>query len=558
MADAGGNVLEITDLHLAFRSRGADVPVLGGVSLHVGPREIVGVVGESGSGKSVTALSVMGLLPPRKSVISAGSIRFQGNELLGLSEQELRPMRGRDMAMIFQEPMSALNPVKRISRQVVDVIRRIDRGVTPKAARDRALSLFADMRISEPERVFAAYPHELSGGLRQRVLIAMAFSSNPQLLIADEPTTALDVTTQAQILLLLKEQAAQKQTSIVFISHDLAVVADLCDRIYIMSGGRIVESGRTLDVIRAPSDAYTRKLLAVNPEGKPPKTRLTVGGTAPPPARLATRRADTAQDPLLSLDGVTVEFEMRRPLLRGPQPALRAVDGVSLTLGIGETLSIVGESGSGKTTLAKAVVGMVPLTAGSMSYAGRPLAARRELSLRREIQMVFQDPQSSLNPRHPAWRLVTEPARIADGLSKRDCLEKAAELLELVGLSSNQLRRLPHEFSGGQRQRLAVARALSVQPRLLVLDEPTSALDVSVQAQILDLLLDLQASRDLSYLFISHDVTVVRHMSDRVAVMHRGKIVETGVVAAVLDQPKVEYTRTLVASVPTLESRTRG
>ena len=546
-------VLAICNLQLEFRARGEPVQALTGISMVVGPKEIVGIVGESGSGKSVTALSVMGLLPAKKA-LATGAINFHGDNLLGCSEQELRNMRGREMAMIFQEPMTALNPVKRVGQQVLDVIRRIDPSVSAEAAKSRALDLFVDMHISEPERVFDAYPHELSGGLRQRVLIAMAFSGNPQLLIADEPTTALDVTTQAQILSLLRDHARQKQTSVIFISHDLAVVADLCDRIYIMSKGSIVESGNTLDVIGRPRQDYTRSLLSANPEGKPPKSRLARGSA--PPARIPPTRqtADSVTDhgDLLRLDGVTVEFASRGSLLAPPRAPLRAVDGVSLSLGKGETLSIVGESGSGKTTLAKAVVGLIPLSSGVMTYRGQRLTPRRDLALRRDMQMIFQDPQSSLNPRHKAWRVVTEPVRVVASLSRRACMEQAAALLDLVGLQASYLDRFPHEFSGGERQRLAIARALSVAPKLLVLDEPTSALDVSVQAQILDLLLDLQHAHDLTYLFISHNVAVVRHVSDRVAVMHQGQVVESGPAEAVLSAPQDAYTKNLVQSVPKL------
>jgi ABC-type glutathione transport system ATPase component len=549
MTAAAQPVLSITDLQLEFTGRAGPVAALGGINLSVARREIVGIVGESGSGKSVTALSVMGLLPRGKAHITAGEIRFNDQNLLNQAEPALRRLRGRDMTMIFQEPMTALNPVKRVSQQLLEVIQRLDDGLAADAARQRALRLLNDMHVSDAERVFNAYPHELSGGLRQRVLIAMAFASDPALLIADEPTTALDVTTQAQILALLEEKARQHGTSVIFISHDLAVVAHLCDRVYIMSQGQVVESGPTVQVIRSPRAAYTRRLLNANPEGKTPRTRFTTASAAQPGTPVA-RRAISA-DELLQLDRITVEYGSHGGLRRG-QGALRAVDNVSLGLKAGETLSIVGESGSGKTTLAKAVVGLVPLTAGTLTYRGQTLGPRRDLTLKRDMQMIFQDPQSSLNPRHRAWRIVTEPARIALSLSRRACRDRAQELLNLVGLDASYVDRLPHEFSGGERQRLAIARALSVQPKLLVLDEPTSALDVSVQAQILNLLLDLQDDQQLSYLFISHDVAVVRHMSDRVAVMHHGSVVESGDAERVLEHPEHDYTRALIASVPTL------
>ena len=561
---AKDRVLEIGNLHLSFRSPEAVTEALRGVSLTVERGEIVGIVGESGSGKSVTAMSVLKLLPGDKARVTSGTITLLGRNILRHDEAAMRSIRGQTASMIFQEPMTALNPVRRIGDQITEVLTR--QGILQESAfRDYARKLLTDMRIDDPDRVLDAYPHELSGGLRQRVLIAMAFSGKPELIIADEPTTALDVTVQAQILSLLKDKARETDTSVIFISHDLAVVAQLCDRVYVMYKGEIVESGRTDDVIRRPRHVYTRALLNALPEGKPRKARLETvaaamleGGSAaesataaPPPATPPPAAAEPGEA-LLELIDAELYYPKARDVMGRPIRFHPAVDGVDLTLFKGETLAIVGESGSGKTSIAKLVVGLERPTAGEIHYRGTPLEGRRSAEVRRDIQMVFQDPQSSLNPRMRAWQLVTEPLTVGGGLSRARLRDKAAELLTLVGLEPDQMTRFPHEFSGGQRQRLAIGRALAVHPKILVLDEPTSALDVSVQAQILNLLIDLQREQGLTYLFISHDVAVVRHISDRVAVMFNGRIVERGPVDAVLENPQETYTKTLMEAVPHL------
>ena len=545
--------LSISHLSLAFVGFDSTVAALKDVSITVAAGEIVGLVGESGSGKSVTAMSILKLLPDAKTAYQ-GAISVLGHDVLTASSRELQAMRGGEVAMIFQEPMTALNPVLRAGQQITDVILR-HRDMSRAAAETLALGLLKDLHISDPARVMQSYPHELSGGMRQRVMIAMAFSCQPKLIIADEPTTALDVTVQAQILSLLKERAGATRTSVLLISHDLAVVARLCDRVYVMYRGEIVEQGATADVIRRPQHAYTRALLNALPEGKAPKSRLetvaaTMRGETAAPVSAIQRSTPTTGGVLFEAQHVTVRYPRGFDVLGRVTGLHTAVDDVSLHLAEGETLSLVGESGSGKTSFAQTLVGLASFT-GRLIYKGRDLAAQ-DAATRREIQIVFQDPQSSLDPRWPAWRIVTEPLTVAGVKNKAELREQSAALFRSVGLDPASMDRLPHAFSGGQRQRLAIARAFSVQPRLLVLDEPTSALDVSVQAQILNLLLDLQDQHGLSYLFISHNVSVVRHISDRVAVMHEGKVVEEGTASDVLNYPQHAYTRTLMEPVPTL------
>ncbi len=544
-------VIEIDNLSLAFVSHDETVTALRGISLHIDAGEIVGLVGESGSGKSATAMSVLRLLPAAKAQYPSGRIAVLGRDILKAPERELQKMRGSDVSMIFQEPMTALNPVLRVREQITDVILR-HRDMTRAAADALALGLLRDMQIADPERTLASYPHELSGGMRQRVMIAMAFSCHPKLIIADEPTTALDVTVQAQILSLLKERAAATGTSVLLISHDLGVIRRLCDRVYVMYHGKIVEHGAAAAVIRNPQHAYTRALLNALPEGKTPKTRLeTVAAvmSGEKSRQSAPALRPHTHETLAEAVDVTVRYPKHYNLLGRATDMHTAVDRVSLSITSGETFAIVGESGSGKTSFANTLVGLAPLADGSLTYKGTELKDA-DAATRREIQIVFQDPQSSLDPRWPAWRIITEPLTVGANPGRPALREQAAALCKLVGLDPASLDRLPHEFSGGQRQRLAIARALSVQPRLLVLDEPTSALDVSVQAQILNLLLDLQDQNGLSYLFISHNVSVVRHIADHVAVMHQGRIVEQGRAADVLNRPSHPYTRSLMDAVP--------
>ncbi len=554
------SVVRIDDLRLEFLSQAGSFEALKGISLEIGEGEIVGVVGESGSGKSVTAMNLLQLLPRSKVRVPTGVVSVLDHKVQDMSERDLQDLRGGEVSMIFQEPMTALNPVLRVKDQINDVILR-HKDMTEEEAEALSLKLLADMKISDPRRVYESFPHELSGGMRQRVMIAMAFSCSPKLIIADEPTTALDVTVQAQILSLLRERAQQTKTSVLLITHDLAVVGQLCDRVYVMYKGEFVETGATRDVIGKPQHVYTKALLNSLPEGKAPKSRLATvaaamleGGTTDAEAQPAkqVQRVDRTGQTVLEIKDATVRYPKDFNFFGRPISFHTAVDHVNVNIKEGETLALVGESGCGKTSLANAVVGLNRLADGEILYRGKNILQHDEAT-RREIQIVFQDPQSSLDPRWPVWKIMTEPLTVGTGLSRSELRDKAAELCEMVGLEPLHIDRLPHEFSGGQRQRIAVGRALSVRPKLLVLDEPTSALDVSVQAQILNLLLDLQDEHGLTYLFISHDVAVVRHISDHVAVMYQSKVVEAGEAEQVLTAPNHEYTKTLMNAVPSLE-----
>ena len=542
-------IAAIAGLSVSVLRDGVASLVLDDVSLEIGQGEIVGLVGESGSGKSVTAMSLMQLLPPLKMRYGQGSrISVLGRDMLAADDAQLRAMRGSDVSMIFQEPMTALNPVLRVERQMCEITRR-HRGIPMQEARAVALELLAKMHISDPERALRAYPHELSGGMRQRVMIAMAFSCDPELIIADEATTALDVTVQAQILSLLEERARETGVAVLLISHDLAVVSSTCDRVYVMYRGAIVEEGPTASVIGAPRHLYTRALLDALPGRTPPRTRLETAaasmreGSAAEAAAAPKRRYDPAAAPILTVRGLSVRYPRRFDLFGNAVETQTAVDTVSLELRPGETLCLVGESGCGKSSLLNALVGLVPYE-GEVDHDGCD---------RSRIQLVFQDPQGSLDPRWPVWRVVTEPVAASRRVTRAERRDLAAGLFDKVQLDPTTLDRLPHEFSGGQRQRIAIARALSVRPRLLLLDEPTSALDVSVQAQVLNLLMDLQDQEGLAYLFVSHDLRVVRHIADRIAIMQQGCLVESGETAAVMANPRHPYTRTLLSAVPQVQ-----
>ena len=537
------SILEIRDLRLAFPSFGGLQPALNGVSLQVAAGEIVGLVGESGSGKSVTAMTALRLLPKGSFLIQGGGIRFRGQDILALSEADMREVRGRDISMIFQEPMTALNPTRRIGRQMEEVIRR-HQPLSGAQARERAIQLLSEVHIADAPRLLERYPFELSGGMRQRVMIAMAFSCNPALLVADEPTTALDVTVQKQVLLLLREQARERGTAVLFITHDLAVVSQLCDRVYVMHAGKVVEEGETVQVLTRPSHPYTQGLLRGLPENAEPRNLLpTQDIPAPPPGRIAPAAPSTGA-PLMRVQDLRQRFVVDTDWLGRARGYAHALNGVSLELGRGETLGIAGESGCGKSTLAQLLLGLLAPQQGRVDRCGS------------RVQLVFQDPQSSLNPRLPVWRIVMEPVMVKGARFPAQTTaalrERAGELLESVGLKREHLDRHPHEFSGGQRQRIAIARALSSDPDVIVLDEPTSALDISVQAQILNLMLKLQAERGLSYVLVSHNVSVLRHMCDRVAVMYLGQVVEEGRADDVLGRPLHPYTRLLLESVPRL------
>ncbi|UWM49173.1 ABC transporter ATP-binding protein [Streptomyces carpaticus] len=530
--DAPQPLLSVRDLHVAFRSRRSTVRAVRGVNLDLAPGRTLALVGESGSGKSTTGLAVLGLLPPGAQV-TGGHVTLAGRELTALRERAWRTVRGREIAFVPQDPMVSLNPVRRVGHQVAEVLLIHGLAEDRKAAHARAVDLLADAGLPEPAEVARTLPHELSGGMCQRVLIAIALAGRPKLLIADEPTSALDVTVQRRILDHLETVTEQHGTALLLITHDLAVAADRADEIAVMSRGEIVERGPGHRVLTAPAHPYTRELVAAVPD-------MTAAPAAPAPAG----------PPLLEVRGLRRSFDGGRTA---------AVDGVGFTLAAGGSLGIVGESGSGKSTTAQLVLRLDRPDAGTITFDGHdlgslgPAALRR---LRRDIQPVFQDPYGSLDPRFTVAQSIAEPLRAYRTTGRRGRQRRVAELLDLVRLPATAAGRRPAELSGGQRQRVSIARALALTPRLLVLDEPVSALDVSVQASVLDLLAELRAGFGLSYLFISHDLAVVRQVCDRVAVMRRGRIVETGPVARVFDHPGHPYTQELLSAIPGRRART--
>ncbi|MGD9763635.1 MAG: ABC transporter ATP-binding protein [Candidatus Binatia bacterium] len=528
---ADDTLLSVRDLRVRFGEGAGAVDAVVGASFDLRPGETLALVGESGSGKSVTALSILQLLPYPHARHPSGSIRFQGVELVGASGDTLRRVRGDRIAMIFQEPMTSLNPLHTIERQISESL-AVHGDLGAAAARARTIELLRLVGLPDPERRLGAFPHELSGGQRQRVMIAMALANEPDILIADEPTTAVDVTIQAQLLALLKELQQRLGMAMLFITHDLSIVRAIADRVCVMQAGGIVEQGAVAAVFGAPHHPYTRRLLAAQPSGVP--------APVPPAAPV-----------VLSCDALRVWYPIKQGVLRRTVDHVRALDGVTVEVRAGETVGIVGESGSGKTTLALAVLRLVD-SQGRLLFDGRELGELRGGALRplrREMQIVFQDPYGSLNPRLSVGQIVGEGLR-AHGIgadhAEREALIAAA--LREVDLDPETRHRYPHEFSGGQRQRIAIARALVLKPALLILDEPTSALDVSVQAQIVDLLRTLQARHRLAYLFISHDLRVVRAMSHRIVVLKDGVVVEQGPAEQIFTAPQAEYTRTLLAA----------
>ena len=528
-------LLEIDRLSLAIHAQ----PILREIGFSVRAGEILGIVGESGSGKSMTANAIMGLLPDGSR--PEGTIRFQGEKLDTLDETAMCKRRGRDIGMIFQEPMTALNPVHTIGDQVAETV-RIHSGASRQEA--RAIARATLNRVGLPEERFALerYPHELSGGQRQRVVIAMAIALRPKLLIADEPTTALDVTTQAQILTLLRRLVSEDGMGLILITHDLAVVADMAQQIVIMQTGRIVENGQTLDLFRKTTHPYTQALFYASTHVPKRATRPRTPGERPA---------------ILNVIDAVRDYRLKRRWPFAPHERFRAVDNVSLRIEAGENVGLVGESGCGKSTLKRAILGLDPLTSGRVSINGETFAApghHPSAAQRRHVQAVFQDPYASFNPRHRVERLVAEPFHLVSpkpsAAQKRHAVEAA---LEKVGLTASDADKYIHEFSGGQRQRIAIARALIVEPALVILDEAVSALDVSIRAQILDLLADLSDRLAISYLFISHDLSVVRAITDRVMVMQAGRIVEEGPTARLFENPENAYTKSLIAATPDLE-----
>ena len=534
-------VLVVRDLRVRFNMQNGVVDAVRGVSFAIDRGETLALVGESGSGKSVTALSILQLLPYPVASHPSGSIRFLGREMIGAPERELREMRGGSAAMIFQEPLTALNPLHSVERQITETL-RLHRRVEGRQARRRTIELLELVGIDRPELRLKSFPHQLSGGQRQRVMIAMALANDPELLIADEPTTALDVTIQAQILKLLKELQQRMGMAMLMITHNLQVVERVADRVAVMTNGEIVETGPVAEVMKHPRHAYTRRLIEAEPEGQP----------APVPAGAET---------ILEARDIRVWFPIKTGLFRRTTGYIKAVDGVGLTVRAGQTVGIVGESGSGKTTLGLALL-RLERSQGSIKFAGRELQGVKGgdlRPLRKEMQIVFQDPFGALSPRMSIGEIVGEGLTIHGArLSDAERLDRIDAALAEVGLDPATRDRYPHEFSGGQRQRVAIARALVLKPRLVVLDEPTSALDRSVQAQIVALLRELQARYQLAYLFISHDLSVVRAMSHEVIVMRQGKVVESGTSQAIFDSPHEAYTRALMAAAFELEVAPAG
>ncbi len=612
MPDDAEPLLQVADLHTWFFTDAGVVRAVDGVSFSLNRGETLGIVGESGSGKSVAAKSIMNLLEEPARIV-AGSIRFRGREITTLSESELREVRGAEIAMVFQDPMTSLNPVLRISRQMIETMTAHAR-FTPRAARARAASLLGRMGIPGPEHVLDSWPHEFSGGMRQRVMLAMGFANEPSLILADEPTTALDVTIQAQILDLLRALNADLGTAVILISHDLGVITTICSRVLVMYAGEVVEEGRPQELLSDPRHPYTWALLHAAPrlegttgtrlatiEGQPPDARAWPEGCRfrarcpfaidacaqhpellpiddhrstrcwvtqrgeklhPPPPRSAsvasTLDREPASSPLLRIEGVTKNFELSRENFLEKRRYLRAVEQVDLDVFHGETVGLVGGSGCGKSTLARLVTRLEEPTAGRITFAGQDISHASQSAirpLRRRMQMIFQDPYASLNPRMTVGQILAGPLRL-HGLASgpAEARERVGELLNLVGLPPEATARFPHEFSGGQRQRVSIARALAVEPEFVVADEPISALDVNIQAQIINLMTELQERLHLTYLFIAHDLAVVRHISDRIVVLYLGRVVETAPVEELFRRPLHPYTASLISAVPTVEA----
>ena len=530
-------LLSIRDLSVAFHQAGQTSLAVDGVSFGILPGEVMALVGESGSGKSVTANSILKLLPYPAASHPSGEILFQGKDLLKASEAELRQVRGDDITMIFQEPMTSLNPLHTVERQIGEIL-ELHKGISGQAVRARTLELLNQVGIREPEKRLSAFPHELSGGQRQRVMIAMALANRPKLLIADEPTTALDVTVQAQILELLKGLKGTHGMSMLFITHDLGIVRKFADRVCVMTKGRVVETGTVEDVFSRPQHPYTQHLLASEPRGEPPPVN--------PNSPIVMEGKD-----------IRVWFPIKAGFMRRVVDHVKAVDGVDLTLRAGQTLGIVGESGSGKTTLGLALARLIA-SQGRIAFIGNSIenySFRQMRPLRDRLQVVFQDPYGSLSPRMSVGDIIAEGLKVHErGLSADERDERVAWALSEVDLDPATRWRYPHEFSGGQRQRIAIARAMVLKPRFVMLDEPTSALDMTVQAQVVDLLRDLQQKHDLAYLFISHDLRVVKALANHVIVMRFGKVVEEGPSEQIFRAPQQDYTRALLAAAFNLEA----
>jgi peptide/nickel transport system ATP-binding protein len=562
-------LLDVRDLTVEFSTRRGTVVAVERVRLTIAKGETLGIVGESGSGKSVTSYAVMRILD-RAGRIAEGSVVFSGVDVRAAAEDQMRDLRGREMSMIFQNPRAALNPIRKIGRQIEDVLLQHVQAARPEVT-EKAIEMLDQVRIARPRERYHAYPFELSGGMCQRVVIALALACRPQLLIADEPTTGLDVTTQKAVMDLVVELTRERGMSTILITHDLGLAATYCDRIAVMEKGRVVETATAQVIFKAPSHPYTRKLMRATPRPGIALRELMPEEAAPivlHPAAPAHRNGGDSTAPLLVVEGLTKEYPRRgqdaflKKLFRaGPAPesqTFRAVDGISLTVARGETVGLVGESGCGKSTTSMMIMRLIDKTDGTVRFDGVDIGAipAKEfatLPLRKRIQMVFQDPTDSLNPRFTAARAIADPImRLGSIQGRRALRARCEDLARQVGLPTDLLDRFPHQLSGGQKARVGIARAIALNPDLIVLDEPTAALDVSVQAVVLNLLEDLKGAMGMSYLFVSHDLNVVRLLCDRVLVMRAGRIVEQGPTAEVLSRPQLEYTRELLAAIPRL------
>lgn len=561
------SLIKIENLSVEFKTDEGVVHAVKNISFSIPKGKTVGLVGESGSGKSVSSLAIMRLIPNPPGRVTSGKIMFEGKDLLKASEGEMRKVRGNRISMIFQEPMTSLNPVFTVGDQICETL-MLHQKLDKKAAMAKAEDLLSQVGIPNPKERITSYPHEMSGGQRQRVMIAMAIACEPELLIADEPTTALDVTIQKQILELLADLQKKYKMSILFITHDLGVIADIADEVVVMYKGNIVENGPTADMFKNPKHPYTRGLLACrpalnrNPERLPMVSDfMTEDGREKPFDMSSLNRAktsrsisDQANPVVLEIKGVKKYFPMKKGFFGGVKSHVKAVDDVTLKVRRGRTLGLVGESGCGKTTLGRTILRLIEPTEGVIRYGDKDITQLdREAmrAMRRKMQIIFQDPYASLNPRMTIGAALMEPMVIHNiGANKNERLDMAAQLMKKVGLEPHMLNRYPHEFSGGQRQRICIARALAVKPEFIICDESVSALDVSIQAQILNLLLDLQAEFNLTYVFISHDLAVVKFISDEIAVMYNGKVVEMNDAISIYERPQHDYTKKLLSAIP--------
>lgn len=558
------NLIEIKDLSIGFEREGSWNKVVKNISFSIDKGEILGLVGESGSGKSVSSLAIMGLLPERKSKILSGSILFNNIDLCNITNKEHRKLRGKKIAMIFQEPMTALNPVVRCGNQVMEMIIH-NNSISKREAKKRVLELFKEVKLPDIERAFRAYPHELSGGQKQRVMIAMAISCNPDLLIADEPTTALDVTVQKTILELLKSIQNKYNIGILFITHDLGVIKQIANRVAVLYKGEIVEQGLVQDIFYKPNHPYTQGLIACRPpiENRP-KRLLTVSDFLKEEKKdieiLTEKERDLihkeiySQEPILKINSLDIEFITKKTIFGKIRKSVKAVNNVSFDVFKGETLGLVGESGCGKTTVGRGILNLIDAKSGKVELYGvnlLELSKNKMREYRKKIQIIFQDPYSSLNSKITIGHAIQEPMivhSLYENNEKRK--ERVMDLLEKVGLERSHYNRYPHEFSGGQRQRIGIARALALEPEIIICDESVSALDVSVQAQVLNLINDLKRDFGFTCIFISHDLSVVKYMSDRIIVMQKGNIVEEAEADSIYNNPQTQYTRQLINSIP--------